>query len=317
MANPLSDWLKKNGLAWGVVDQLYEGAYVSDAELCIVYWNTSATEITGHSQDAIVGFKTVDTLLGHLDDEGNPLPRAKYPLALTLRDGIVRTSDVFLRHADGHRVPVTSRTVPLHDRRGEVVGGVEIFRDNTAKVAALEKIEALKKVAWTDALTGIGNRHYSTNWIESSLEEQERYGKPFGLIFLDVDHFKKFNDTYGHDIGDQVLMMVARTLAHNLKPTDYVGRWGGEEFIVIVSDVDNVQLLADAEKLRRLIMHSTLSSPQGLLNVTVSMGATLSMKDDTPNKIVQRADKLMYHSKTRGRNRVTIKLLRRARRIPI
>jgi diguanylate cyclase (GGDEF)-like protein/PAS domain S-box-containing protein len=315
MANPLATWLKKNEPTWGIVDQIYEGAYVSDGELCIVYWNKSAAEITGHTDENVVGVTTADKLLSPLDEDGATLARAKYPLSLTLNDGLVRTADLFLRHADGHRVPVTARTVPVRDRRGKIMGGAEIFRDNTAKVAALEKIEALKKIAWTDALTQIGNRRYTENWLEANLAKQEHSGNPFGMVFIDVDHFKKFNDNYGHDVGDQVLMMVARTLAHNLKPTDFVGRWGGEEFVVLLSDVDSVQLLADAEKLRRLIMHSTLSSATGPLHVTASMGATLSIKGDTVEKIAQRADKLLYRSKAAGRNRVTIKVERRARQI--
>ena len=245
------------------------------------------------------------------------LPRPEYPLVMTLRDGVVRTTDLFLRHSDGHRVPVTVRVTPIRNQRGAIVGGAEILRDNSAKVAALEEIEELHKVAWLDALTQVGNRRYTENRIQSRLEEQERYGNPFGLIFLDIDHFKSINDTYGHDIGDQALQMVARTIAHNLKTLDFVGRWGGEEFLVLISNVDGIELLAEAEKLRRLTLHSFLQTAQGTIQVSASFGATLSIKGDSVEKLVQRADKLMYHSKTSGRNRVSVKLPRRARKIPI
>ena len=125
------------------------------------------------------------------------------------------------------------------------------------------------------------------------------------------------NDTYGHDAGDLVLKMVARTLAHNLKSSDFVGRWGGEEFLVLVTNVDEAQLLATAEKLRKLILHSSLETEQGMIQVTASFGATLATKGDTPETLTQRADKLMYHSKSTGRNRVSFKLQRRPRAIPL
>jgi diguanylate cyclase (GGDEF)-like protein/PAS domain S-box-containing protein len=291
--------------------------YVADADLCIVYWNKCAQEITGYSQEQVVGETSADTLLSHLDKDGAMLPRSEYPLAMTLQDGVVRTLDLFLRHLDGHRVPVSVRVVPVRNPRDEIIGVAEIFRDNSAQVAALAEIEELHKVAWLDALTQVGNRRYTENRIQSRLEGQERYGNPFGLLFLDIDHFKTFNDNYGHATGDQVLQMVSRTLAHNLKSLDFVGRWGGEEFIVLIASTDAIQLLADAERIRRLIMHSFLTTAHGALQVTASVGATMSQKGDTLEKLVQRADKLMYHSKSAGRNRVTVKIQRRARKIPL
>lgn len=316
MTTHLKTWLERSEV-WSVLDHLYDGAYVTDPELQIVYWNPSAEAITGYRREHMLAAILAENVLPHLDAEGVPLPKAKYPLALTLRDGRVRAGDLFLRHHDGYQVPVAARVAPIRNKQGEVIGGVEIFRDNSVEVAALAQVESLKKIAWLDALTQVGNRRYTETRLQTSLAEQEHLGQPFGLLFLDVDHFKKVNDTYGHDAGDLVLKMVARTLAHNLKSSDFVGRWGGEEFLVLVTNVDEAQLLATAEKLRKLILHSSLETEQGMIQVTASFGATLATKGDTPETLTQRADKLMYHSKSTGRNRVSFKLQRRPRAIPL
>jgi diguanylate cyclase (GGDEF)-like protein len=124
---------------------------------------------------------------------------------------------------------------------------------------------------------------------------------------MDVDHFKQFNDTYGHSIGDQVLCMVAQTMRHALRATDTIGRWGGEEFIAILHDVQSENdLRAAAEKVRALAQYSRLDVAGQGLTVTVSIGGTLLLPEDTPESFIGRADKLMYRSKQAGRNRVTI-----------
>jgi len=123
---------------------------------------------------------------------------------------------------------------------------------------------------------------------------------------MDVDHFKQFNDTFGHNIGDAVLRMISRTIRYALRATDVVGRWGGEEFIAILYDMQNMDALnIPAEKIRALVEHSLLDVNGSRLSVTISIGGTLLHADDTAESLVQRADELMYQSKQAGRNRVT------------
>lgn len=127
------------------------------------------------------------------------------------------------------------------------------------------------------------------------------------MLFIDIDHFKQFNDIYGHDVGDKVLCMVAATLKQNLRKTDTVGRWGGEEFLAILYDATSFDVLKSiCEKLRTLVELSRLDLADNSLNVTISIGATLLLPHDTPESIVRRADELMYQSKQAGRNRISI-----------
>jgi diguanylate cyclase (GGDEF)-like protein len=124
---------------------------------------------------------------------------------------------------------------------------------------------------------------------------------------MDVDHFKQFNDNYGHNTGDLVLRMVAQTLRYAVRATDTTGRWGGEEFIAILHDFqDERDLERAAEKVRALVERSRLDVDGQGLTVTVSVGGTLLQAEDTSESLVGRADELMYRSKQAGRNRVTI-----------
>ncbi len=157
-----------------------------------------------------------------------------------------------------------------------------------------------------DPLTGIGNRRFIESNTHSRLEELRRYGWSFGVILIDIDHFKAVNDRFGHLVGDDVLKMVARTLAHNVRAFDAVGRWGGEEFVVIAQNVSIALLESLAERLRVLIEQSLLPVADTVVRVTVSLGATLARRTDTPASILGRADQMLYVSKQRGRNRVSV-----------
>jgi len=136
-----------------------------------------------------------------------------------------------------------------------------------------------------------------------------RYGRPFGILFMDIDHFKKVNDLHGHDIGDKVLIMVSNTFMKNVRASDIVGRWGGEEFLAIIPNITEEQLHFTANKLRVLVEQSGFSLYSDIVQVTVSIGATLAQPKDTTETLLERADKLLYYSKANGRNRVSIKQL--------
>jgi diguanylate cyclase (GGDEF)-like protein len=175
-------------------------------------------------------------------------------------------------------------------------------------LAALKHADELKEAAFQDPLTGVGNRRFIEMKLVSSLAEFKQHGLALALLFLDVDDFKKVNDTFGHEIGDRVLQMVANTLRHNIRSFDWLGRWGGEEFVIVLLNVDEDQVESIANKLRALVASSNLPAEQGDMQVTVSVGATLIRPDDTLETLVQRADNLMYQSKKSGKNRVTFSI---------
>jgi diguanylate cyclase (GGDEF)-like protein len=168
------------------------------------------------------------------------------------------------------------------------------------------RVNELEKLTLLDNLTQLANRNYLEREIQSRFEEKKRLNVPFGILFIDIDHFKKINDRYGHDVGDEVLKFVANTLVANSRPFDLYGRWGGEEFIGIIRNINAKKLELLGNRVRTLVEHSYIIHENEKLYVTISLGATLVKKHDTIDSLIKRADMLMYKSKAAGRNCLTI-----------
>lgn len=159
----------------------------------------------------------------------------------------------------------------------------------------------LEHLSVTDRLTGLFNRNKIDAEFESELQRSMRFGLPFSLILLDLDHFKQVNDTHGHPVGDQVLQGLAQVLRANTRETDVVGRWGGEEFMVICPHTDAAGARAMADNLRRLIAAHPFPS---IGTQTASLGVTSYRPGDSQADMVARADEALYAAKQAGRNRV-------------
>jgi diguanylate cyclase (GGDEF)-like protein/PAS domain S-box-containing protein len=283
-----------------------DGAYFTDKNRYVTYWNKSAERISGYSAREVIGHHCHDNILIHVDENGRSLCQEQCPLAKAIENRITIESHVFLHHKEGHRVPVNARVIPLVDKNGSVIGGAEFFNEATNQEALHGRIKELEQLALIDTLTQLPNRIHIQTILHSHFNEMKRVGISFGLLFVDIDHFKKFNDTYGHDLGDKVLKTVANTLQAARRPYDLIGRWGGEEFVGIVRSVDKRRLSVIADRQRHLISGSSISYKNNLLNVTASIGATIVRSEDTEDSLVKRADQLMYQSKNNGRNQVTL-----------
>lgn len=289
-----------------IVDNLYEGLYSVDTDRVITYWNRAAERISGFSAAEVVGKRCHDNILTHIDAKGNQLCMGLCPLAATMQDRELREAEVFLHHKDGHRVPVAVRTSPLTNDNGEVIGGIEIFTDISNREANLLRIQELEELAFLDPLTRLANRAYMEKELATRMEESRRYGMPFGVLFIDVDHFKTFNDTWGHETGDQVLKVVADTMTASSRPFDSFGRWGGEEFLGIIRHTGRDGLTVSGERIRRAIEGAYIMSNDQKLSVTVSLGGAVFHHNETAAEMVRRADEALYTSKRAGRNRLTV-----------
>ena len=289
-----------------IIDNLYDGLYFVDRDRIIRYWNKGAERISGFAAHEVVGRSCSDNILTHVDSEGNSLCLSGCPLAATIIDKSDHEAEVYMHHKDGQRLPVSVRVSPLIDEEGKVIGGVELFTDISAYKSIEQRAKELEAMALMDKLTHLANRHCIENELLTRFEEAKRFDRPFGLLMMDIDHFKTFNDTYGHDVGDRVLKFVADTLVKNSRPFDVIGRWGGEEFIGIIRNIDEGQLKELAERMRMLVESSYLTHANEKLQVTISMGATLIQPGEDTDSLIKRADTLLYASKHAGRNRVTM-----------
>jgi diguanylate cyclase (GGDEF)-like protein len=175
-------------------------------------------------------------------------------------------------------------------------------QSETALKSALEEVERL---AFTDALTGLYNRRHLFLLADREFQRARRYQLPLSAMMLDIDEFKRVNDTYGHVIGDQVLQRVADCCRKELRGVDVIGRYGGDEFVALLPETGLSAACQVAERLRKTIAERVLDTKTGRVTVTVSLGvAVLDDEHLTPESLLDRADKALYIAKQNGRNRV-------------
>ena len=289
-----------------LMDNLFDGVCFVDNNKAIRYWNKAAENITGFTADEVLGKFCTESILTFRDDDGRNLCDALCPLEKPGADSSAREAELYLHHKDGRRIPVAIRITPIRDSKGSIIGVLELFSDISSKSATLLRIKELEKLSLTDALTMLANRRYIQMELASRFQELVRFNWPFAVLYMDIDHFKNINDTYGHDVGDAVLKSVADALVAGVRPFDLIGRWGGEEFIGIMRNVDAKSLYHIGGRLRQLVEASSVVTDQKKISVTVSAGGTMAKSDDTMEEIVKRADKLMFKSKAAGRNCLTI-----------
>lgn len=177
--------------------------------------------------------------------------------------------------------------------------------NNTAVLETSQLRDQFKRAALVDALTGIHNRRWLDETLPPLVDQHTRTGRPLCSAMIDVDHFKRFNDVHGHEAGDRVLRAVARTLQEQLRPSDVLARFGGEEFVVLFPNTDIVGAHHAAERLRRAVMgvSATTSAGAALPQVTISVGLA-KLRLEPPQDLLKRADAALYRAKGNGRNRV-------------
>ena len=168
-------------------------------------------------------------------------------------------------------------------------------------------LEAIRAESLTDPLTGLGNRKYFDRMIDMAVQNALASGEPLSLMMFDIDHFKSFNDSYGHLTGDQVLRLVGMSLKQTIKGQDITARYGGEEFAVVLPNTALRQALTVADHIRRAVMAKELkkkSTGEILGRVTISVGVSMLKAGDDTDALIERADACLYAAKRNGRNRV-------------
>jgi diguanylate cyclase (GGDEF)-like protein len=182
-----------------------------------------------------------------------------------------------------------------------ILSGRLRFGNDAFKSSANWQLE-LESMAYVDALTGLHNRRWLDQAFRFQLERARNESKQLAILMIDIDHFKRYNDTHGHLAGDRSLCAVARALTENVRPGDLLARYGGEEFTVLLPDIDHPHTQTIAERLRHAAELAYSPEAPGLPRVTVSIGFAQSMPDDTLETMLARADSALYSAKNAGRN---------------
>jgi diguanylate cyclase (GGDEF)-like protein len=188
---------------------------------------------------------------------------------------------------------------------GTIIGCVEVFQDATSSVVIENAYRQVRETADRDPLTGLANRRFLNRSLEHHLREWELTQQPFSLIMVDLDHFKEINDTFGHVVGDQVLVKVATCLQNQCRPVDLVARFGGEEFVVLLPHGKVETAAHIAERLKQNIGLAAVDD-LGQRRLTASFGVAQVACGDSVLGVLQRADAALYSAKSLGRDRVEI-----------
>ncbi len=236
-------------------------------------------------------------------------------LVILVKKNIIKPLETLTNRARNFRLHTKYRPVYIKnkDEIGELAMAFNAMGDainQTAKSlkqdrdeALLERDDAIYK-AITDPLTGLNNRNYFYLQINQRLQASIRYHQPLGLLMMDIDHFKNINDKYGHSVGDEVLRQIGKAIKTEIRASDMAIRYGGEEFVVILTNTSQDKASVKAESLRELIQYLNIPELNGQ-NVTISIGVSQLRKNDANiDEIINRADKALYKAKENGRNQV-------------
>ncbi len=286
-----------------LLENLYDGFYLINADHRFVVWNRGAENLLGHRPYHMLNTVWTNKTMGYCNDKGKLMVDKKCPMYQSLAELKPMTTTLPVKHVSGALVEVEVQTVPLIDEQGVLKGVAEIFRNTSRKGKKSKEYRELKEAASRDSLTGTANRGEMERQLAQALEEsaEAETPEPVCVIFIDADHFKSINDDFGHTVGDDVLVEIAKLLQNETYSGELVARYGGEEFIVICPGTDLTQGHKRAERLR--IAVSRLKIPD-LKNrkITISLGVAASEPGDTVPDIINRADKALYEAKGAGRN---------------
>lgn len=272
------------------------GIVITDRQGTIEWINPAVTRLSGFAQQEAVG---ENARLFHSGVQDHSFYERLWQ---TISTGAVWRGDLVNRRKDGTLYSEEMTITPVLDDRGSIQHFVAVKQDITER----KRLEGeLRQLASTDPLTGIANRRRFLETVAAELQRIHRYGNGGSLMMLDLDHFKRINDEHGHATGDEVLKHFTQLVQHHLRATDMVGRLGGEEFCVLLTETPLAGACEFAERLRRHVEAEPAATAHGFVPFTVSIGVTaLAATDGAPDDVLARADTALYRAKAEGRNRV-------------
>jgi diguanylate cyclase (GGDEF)-like protein/PAS domain S-box-containing protein len=285
---------ERNEILSTIMESARDAIIMIDNKGNVTFWNPAAERLFGYSREEVMG-KELHRLMIQDERLYEVYKEAFKRFQLSgKRNAVGKTIELKAKHKDGYEIDVelSLSAVKIKD----TWHALGIVRD----ISERKKYEELLyRQSITDPLTNIYNRRFFMQMLEQEMERTRRYGKPFSIIMLDLDHFKSVNDRFGHAAGDMVLKSVADMIKGRIRKTDYFARWGGEEFIILLPETSVEDAAGLAEELREQLSSMTLPE---VGRVTASFGVAGYRTSDTIDTILMRADSMLYEAKDAGRN---------------
>lgn len=286
-----------------LLDYMHQGVVMVDLDMRIFEWNRAAERLTGLMQ-----IKTLDEiwrpgLIGLTDEDGKVIAPERCPLADSIVKGMQSLRRLKLKHRDGREMVIDAHFLPVKNHREQLCGATFMFADASQQAHLEKRVQTLHEKATRDGLTMVANRAELDRQMLEFVNPSSSTGMKGCLIITDIDRFKKVNDIYGHQAGDEALKLFAEVLRENARESDIVARYGGEEFVVLCRNCSLQDALKQAERMRMVLQSRPLACLKGT-SLTASFGVTEVLPSDTCEVVIQRADEALFRAKESGRNRV-------------
>ncbi len=295
-----------------MVDALYHSRLLESTSDAVIYvdndgrilhWNRAAERMTGRGGALMLHQVWTTELMGLLNEDASSISREDCPLREVFNTRVQAIRRQQLRHRDGRNCYVNMHLLPVTRQNRDLCGAIFLIRDASAQANLEQRVQTLHERATRDPLTGTANRAELNRQLPEFVNLHLEGGIPGSMIICDIDHFKRINDTYGHQAGDDALVVFGSLLRELARESDFVARYGGEEFVVLCSGCDLPSAIVRAEEIRKAVERRGIPALRGN-PVTASFGVTEVHVGDTDESFLSRADRALLLAKESGRNRV-------------
>ncbi len=284
-----------------LLETLKQATVYLDLEGKVLVWNRAAEGLTGRLASSTRHSRWNSKSMGLLTADGQPLESC--PLAELWQQRVPVDTQLLLQPTDGSAVPVQFTAVPVYSGKQEFSGAILTICDTSAQTNLEQRVRSLHEIAARDPLTKVANRAELDRQLPRFLEQHLHDGRRGSLIICDIDYFKRINDRFGHQAGDDALVIFASLLEDVARDGDLVARFGGEEFVVLTEGCDNPAATARAEDMRRAVERTPVPALSGK-TMTAGFGVTEIQPGDDSDTLLARADRALLMAKENGRNRV-------------
>jgi diguanylate cyclase (GGDEF)-like protein/PAS domain S-box-containing protein len=288
-----------------VLEALPLGVYLVNREGKVIVWTAGAEQLTGYLRQDILGrLRESDLIEPKQRDEAPDL----FGATTHAQSGSPAATFASLQCKNGHYLAVQLRSIALRDDAGKFLGTVRIFEPSSSPKPSDRRQNKLGAYGCLDPVTGVLNHSMIQAHVKESLNLHALYPVPFCLMCYEIDDLSKLARRYGQAAADAALRVVASTFETGLRPTDFLGRWLGQEFLTILPECGESDLIEVGERLRMLVQHCDLEWWGDTLHLTVSIGATVAHDNDSVSSLIGRAEQGLRKSSSAGGNRVTVVL---------
>lgn len=286
-----------------LLESMHDGVVFVDVNLQILFWNRGLERLTGIAAASVLHRRWLPSLLDMRDEQDDEVPDDNCPVVYAMESGVQTLRRVSIAGRHQKKLSVDMHLVPVISRNGVTHGAALLLHDASSQITLEERVQTLHEKATHDPLTKVANRAEFDRVLKQFVDTHLELNIPCSLIICDIDHFKRINDNYGHQAGDEALVSFAALMRRFTRSGDLVARYGGEEFVLLCADCDNATATTRAEEIRGELANI----PQPMLDgkcLTASFGVTEIQPGDSPDTMLRRADRALLQAKDNGRNRV-------------